>query len=192
MVQSPLIAEAFRAICLDVSTLTSLQETVRDALRSDGHSGVLVGVSGGSTIDAPLAMTAETLGEGLAGRGAAVMSGGLDGVMEAASRGAKRADGVTIGLLPGSDPASANPHVDVPVATGWLEGRNFLLGLLSDGLVAVNGGYGTLSEVALARKLGRPVVGLHTADWGLPDVIHTEDPDDATDRLWAQLEVDGS
>jgi len=192
MVQSSLIADALQAICLDASTLTSLQETVREGLRSDGHSGALIGVSGGSTVDDSLAITAETLGEGLARRGAAIVSGGLGGVMEAASRGAKRADGVTIGLLPGSDPASANPHVDVPVATGWLEGRNFLLGLLSDGLVAVNGGHGTLSEVALARKLGRPVVGLHTADWGLPDVIQTEDPDDATDRLWAQLEVEGA
>ncbi len=190
MVQSPLIADAFQPIRLDASTLDSLRGTVRDALQADGHSGIIVGVSGGGTVENALATTAETLGEELARRGAAVVSGGLGGVMEAVSRGAKRAHGLTIGLLPGSDPASANPHVDVPVATGWLEGRNFLLGLLCDGLLAVDGGDGTLSEVALARKLGRPVIGLHMTEWRLPDVTNVADPHDAVRRLWAELEGD--
>lgn len=189
MVEPSLITYVFQAIQLGQATLDSTRESLRDALRHDGHSGALVGVSGGGTVDASLEKLAEALGEELARRGAVVITGGLGGVMNAASRGAKRIGGTTIGLLPGADPSVANEHVDHPIATGWQEGRNFLLSYLSDGLIAIDGEYGTLSEVALARKLGRPVVGLRLRDWRLPDLADVDDPGSAVERLWAELEV---
>jgi hypothetical protein len=89
-----------------------------------------------------------------------VVTGGLDGAMEAACRGAAQAGGTTLGLLPGSDRAAANAWVTVAVATGLGELRNGLVVRSADAVVAIHGGWGTLSEVALARKLGRPVIGV--------------------------------
>ena len=80
--------------------------------------------------------------------------------MEAACRGAKEAGGLTVGLLPGSDRSAANPFVDVAVATGLGEARNALVVRAADAVIAVGGGYGTLSEIAFGLKAGRPVVGL--------------------------------
>jgi len=187
MVESSLIQAAAEAISLRATALDALRESIRKALRSAGHSGVLVGISGGGTVGSSTQSLAEQLGEELARRGAAVVTGGLGGVMAAASKGAKQVDGLTIGVLPGTDPQKANPYIDIPIATGWEEGRNFLLSFLSDGLIAVDGEYGTLSEIALARKLGRPVVGLRLTDWHLSDVVHVQSPTEAADRLWAQL-----
>ena len=115
---------------------------------------------------------AEAIGQGLARAGATVVCGGLGGVMEAACRGAKAADGTTVGLLPGTDRAAASAWVDVAIPTGLGEARNVLVVRMADALVAVGGGYGTLSEVALALKAGKPVVGLDTWDLGRdPDAI---------------------
>jgi uncharacterized protein (TIGR00725 family) len=105
---------------------------------------------------------AETVGGAVAEAGAVLVCGGLGGVMAAACRGARAAGGTTVGLLPGEDRAAANPWVDVALPTGLGEARNALVVRAADALVAVGGGYGTLSEIALARKLGRPVVGLDT------------------------------
>ena len=105
---------------------------------------------------------AERLGAALAERGAVIVCGGLGGVMEAACRGAKRSGGTTLGLLPGVDRGSANQHVDLAVATGLGEARNALVVRAADALVAVGGGFGTLSEIALALKAGKPVVGVAT------------------------------
>ena len=105
---------------------------------------------------------AEAVGEGLARAGAVVVTGGLGGVMEAACRGARRAGGTTLGILPGHDRAAANPYVDVAVATGLGELRNGLVVRSADALVAIAGGYGTLSEIALALKAGKRVVGVGT------------------------------
>ena len=103
---------------------------------------------------------AEAVGSELARRGAVVVCGGLGGAMEAACRGAKEAGGLTVGLLPGSDRSAANPFVDVAVATGLGEARNALVVRAADGVIAVGGGYGTLSEIAFGLKAGKPVVGL--------------------------------
>lgn len=100
------------------------------------------------------------VGRGLAIEGAVVVTGGLGGVMEAACKGATAAAGVTLGLLPGTDRDAANDWVSVAVPTGMGELRNGLLVRTSDAVVAIHGGWGTLSEVALALKLGKPVVGL--------------------------------
>ena len=105
---------------------------------------------------------AERVGAELARRGAVVVCGGLGGVMEAACRGAKKAGGTTVGILPGRDRDSANRFVDVAVPTGMGEARNALVVRAADVLVAVGGAYGTLSEIALALKGGKRVVGLHS------------------------------
>jgi uncharacterized protein (TIGR00725 family) len=105
---------------------------------------------------------AEAVGRALGGRGAVVVCGGLGGVMEAACRGAKEAGGTTLGILPGRDRAAANPYVDVAVATGLGEARNALVVGAADALIAVGGEWGTLSEIALALKAGKRVVGLGT------------------------------
>jgi uncharacterized protein (TIGR00725 family) len=103
---------------------------------------------------------AEEVGRLLGERGCLVVTGGLGGVMAAASRGAASAGAVTVGLLPGLDRGEANEWVSVPIPTGLGELRNGLVVRAAEGLVAVGGGHGTLSEVALALKAGKPVVGL--------------------------------
>jgi uncharacterized protein (TIGR00725 family) len=125
-----------------------------------------VAVSGGGDADEEACRTAEELGRELARRGAVVLTGGLGGVMEAASRGAKEAHGTTVGILPSGDRADANPWVDVALPTGMGEGRNVLLVRAADAVVAVAGEFGTLSEIALALRLGKPVVGLGTWELG--------------------------
>ena len=103
---------------------------------------------------------AAEVGRLLAERGAVLVSGGRGGVMEAACRGAKEAGGTTLGILPGLERSEANPYVDVAVPTGLGEARNALVVRAADALIALAGGYGTLSEVALALQSGKPVVGL--------------------------------
>ena len=128
---------------------------------------------------------AEDVGAGLAARGAVVVTGGLGGVMEAACRGARSRRGRTVGILPGEDRDAANGWVEIAIATGLGELRNGLVVRAADALVAVGGGHGTLSEVALALKLGRPVVGLGT--WELHGVEHVSTPAEAIDRISARL-----
>jgi uncharacterized protein (TIGR00725 family) len=129
--------------------------------------------------------SAEDVGAGLAARGAVVVTGGLGGVMEAACRGARSRRGRTVGILPGEDRTAANGWVEIAIATGLGELRNGLVVRAADGLVAVGGGHGTLSEVALALKLGRPVVGLGT--WEVHGVEHVSTPEEAIDRISALL-----
>jgi uncharacterized protein (TIGR00725 family) len=105
---------------------------------------------------------AEAVGRLVAQRGAALVCGGLGGVMEAACRGARAEGGATIGILPGLDRSAANPYVQVAIATGLGEARNALVVRAADCLIAVGGAYGTLSEIALALKAGKRVVGLNT------------------------------
>jgi len=121
--------------------------------------------------------TAEEVGAGLAAAGVVVVTGGLGGVMEAASRGARSRRGRTLGILPGDDRDAANGWVEIAVATGLGELRNGLVVRAADAVVAIGGGHGTLSEVALALKLGRPVVGLGT--WEVHGVDHVSTPEDA-------------
>jgi uncharacterized protein (TIGR00725 family) len=121
-----------------------------------------VGVIGPGEASAAELAAAEEVGAQLADLGAAVVTGGLGGVMEAASRGAKSRRGLTIGLLPGLDRSEANGWVDVAIATGLGELRNALIVRTSDALVAIGGGAGTLSEIGFALKLERPVIGIGT------------------------------
>ena len=123
-----------------------------------------VSVIGGSSIGPETAAVAERLGKRLAERGHVVVCGGLGGVMEAVCRGARIADGETVGILPTDRRADANRHVTTPIATGMGHARNALVVLNGDAAVAVDGAGGTLSEIGLALAQGRPVAGLDTHD----------------------------
>ncbi len=105
--------------------------------------------------------------------------------MEAACRGAKEAGGTTVGILPGGDRAGANPYVDVAIATGLGEARNALVVRAADALIAIGGGYGTLSEVALALKAGKRVVGLGT--WDVEGVDVADSPETAVETVLRDL-----
>lgn len=126
--------------------------------------GAYVAVVGAGDADERLAAVAEAVGRGLAGRGALLLCGGLSGVMEAACRGCRAAGGTSVGILPGNDRRAANAFVDVALATGMGEMRNTLIVRAADVVVALGGEYGTLSEIAFALKIGRPVVGFDTWD----------------------------
>lgn len=114
-------------------------------------------------------------GRAIAGNGAVLVCGGLGGVMEAASRGAHEAGGITVGILPGT--AGGNPYLDITIPTGLGHARNVLVVLSADAVIAVGGGYGTLSEIAVALKTGRPVYGINT--WKIDGVISCSSPNDA-------------
>lgn len=143
----------------------------------------LIAVIGGSTCSETEAMAAEETGRLLAEHGAIVVCGGLGGVMEAAAKGAKANGGTTVGILPGADPAAANAYVDIPLATGLGEMRNFLIVRAAQALVAIGGGVGTLSEIALAQRIGRPVVGLHDSFRNAVDIPRVETAEAAVN--WA-------
>jgi len=126
---------------------------------------MIIAVIGDSSCSAEQAKLAETVGEVLAERGATVICGGLGGVMEAACRGAKSRGGLTVGILPGHDASGANPWVDIPVVTGLGEARNAIVAKSAQAVIAIGGGYGTLTEIAYALKSGIPIIGLNT--WSL-------------------------
>ncbi|MGI5864672.1 MAG: TIGR00725 family protein [Myxococcales bacterium] len=143
-----------------------------------------IAVVGAGTCDDALAAQAEAIGRALAEGGAIVVCGGLGGVMEAACRGAKSAGGTTLGFLPSGDRSAANRYLDLSVPTAMGEGRNVLVVRAADVVLAVGGEFGTLSEIALALKLGKPVAGLGTwelAKAGAPvEAIHrAATPDEA-------------
>ena len=121
-----------------------------------------IAVIGGSSAPPDVLRAAETVGRELALAGADLVCGGLGGVMEAACRGAREAGGFTIGSLPGEDRREANPWVACALPTGLGHFRNFLVVRAADGVIALPGASGTLSEAAMARTLGKPVV---TVSW---------------------------
>jgi uncharacterized protein (TIGR00725 family) len=129
---------------------------------------------------------AEEVGRLLAERGCKVVTGGLGEVMAAAARGAKAAGGTTIGILPGTRHADANEWVDHAVATGLGHMRNFSVAASGDGVIAVGGSWGTLSEIAFAKLLGRPVVILEPG-WELEGVERAATPEEAVDLVLSAL-----
>ncbi len=121
-----------------------------------------IGVIGAGSCSGDISELSRNIGFEIGRRGWVLICGGLGGVMENAAKGCCEAGGLTIGILPGSDKSAANPYIQIPLATGLNEGRNLLIVRASDVLVAISGGHGTLSEIALALKTGKPVIGLET------------------------------
>lgn len=117
---------------------------------------------GGSRCSPEIEALAEEVGRELAKAGAVVVCGGLGGVMEAACRGAAGAGGKTIGILPGGEPQEANPFVQYVIPTGLGYARNIIVAQSTQAVIALDGSYGTLSEIALALHKGIPVIGLVT------------------------------
>jgi len=122
-------------------------------------------------------VAAAEVGRLVAERGGVVVCGGRGGVMESACRGAKDAGGLTVGILPGDDRSQANPFVDVVLPTGLGESRNALVVAAADVVIAIGGGYGTLSEIALALKAGKRVIGLDT--WDIEGIAPADGPEAA-------------
>ncbi len=152
---------------------------------------MIIGVIGGASIDSCTAEQAFEIGKRIAENGAILVCGGLGGVMEAACRGARSAGGVTVGVLPGIETTAANPYVAIPVATGMGIARNAIIVRTADVLIAVDGSYGTLSEIAMALNLGKTVVQL--GSWRLPEAgevdpelyLTAEDPASAVEKALA-------
>jgi uncharacterized protein (TIGR00725 family) len=148
---------------------------------------IQVSVIGDAAAEPGLAETAYEVGRRAAERGWVVITGGLGGAMEAASRGAKEAGGTTVGILPTYDAAAANEYVEIIIPTGLGHARNALVVAAAAGVIAVGGRYGTLSEIALALKLGKPVVGINT--WpGIEGVWPAPDAKRAISKLASLLE----
>jgi len=154
---------------------------------------MIIAVIGDSSCSPEQAELAETVGELLAQRGATIICGGLSGVMEAVCRGAKSSGGLTVGVLPGEDASMANPWVDIPIVTGVGYARNMAVVKSAQAVIAIGGGYGTLSEIAYALKSKIPVVGLNT--WSLSlngqaldAVIRISNPTEAVDKAVAVAE----
>ena len=146
-----------------------------------------IAVIGGGQCTKKEARLAEEVGRELAKRGAVLVCGGLGGVMEAACRGASAEGGTTIGILPGDDSRAANPHVQIPIATGMGYARNIAVVRSARAVIAVGGSYGTLSEMSHALQNSIPVIGLNT--WSLsrndePDksIIPAQSPAEAVDK----------
>jgi uncharacterized protein (TIGR00725 family) len=150
-------------------------------------ANLTIAVIGGGQCTDEEATQAEAVGKELAKRGITLVCGGLMGVMEAACRGAASESGLTIGILPGDDPSTANPYVQIPIASGVGFARNMAVVKSARAVIAIDGDYGTLTEIAFALKSEIPVVGLNT--WSASrngkeeaPIIRAKDPSDAVEK----------
>jgi len=148
---------------------------------------MFIAVIGGNKCSDECALLAEQVGAELARRGIALVCGGLSGVMEAACKGAQSENGLTIGILPGDDRRDANTYVQIPIVTGLGYARNSIVVRSAQAVIAIDGEYGTLSEIAYAVQYDIPVVGLNT--WSLckggefeSTIIVAQDAIDAVDK----------
>jgi uncharacterized protein (TIGR00725 family) len=124
-----------------------------------------IAVIGGNQCSPQEAQLAEEVGRELARRGAILVCGGLGGIMEAACKGAQSAGGITIGILPGDSRQAANRYVQIPIVTGLGYARNLAVVKSAQAVIAIDGSYGTLSEISHALQSGIPVIGINT--WSL-------------------------
>ena len=141
---------------------------------------MLIGVIGASSCSAEIAELAEAVGREIGRRGAVLVCGGLGGVMESASKGAKEAGGLTIGILPGTSREEANCYIDIPIVTGLGHARNIVIAHSSDRIIAISGEHGTLSEIAIGLKLKKTVIGLNT--WDIEGVISVKTAAEAVEK----------
>jgi len=142
----------------------------------------IIAVIGSSKAEPDVLRLAEEVGAEIARNGAALVCGGMTGVMESACKGARREGGLTIGIIPSDSKNDANPFVQIPIVTGMGMGRNVMLVKTADAIIAVGGEFGTLSEIAHALNIGKKVIGLRT--WKLekahskpiPNLVEAESP----------------
>lgn len=146
---------------------------------------ILISVIGGRNVEESLLKEAEGVGRLLAKKDAILICGGLGGVMEAVSRGMRSEGGLTVGILPQDHKDKANAFVDVPIATGLGIGRNVIIARAADAVIAVGGEYGTLSEVAFALQMGKPVVGIRS--WDIRGVVCANDAEEAVKKVYEIL-----
>lgn len=138
---------------------------------------MFIGVIGAGDCNDDVAAKAEAVGREIAKRGGVLICGGLGGVMEAAAKGAASQGGLTIGILPTSHKKDANPYIDIAICTGMGQARNAIIALTSDVLIAVGGEYGTLSEIALGLKAGKPVISL--GGWNIKGMLIANNAEEA-------------
>jgi uncharacterized protein (TIGR00725 family) len=139
---------------------------------------IYLAVIGGSEISSEIADLAYRVGREVASRSAVLLCGGLGGVMAAAARGAREAGGISLGILPDGDRGQANPYLTYAIATNLGHARNMLIAHSADAVIAVDGSYGTVSEAAIALKLGKPVIALKVS-WDLPGLLRATSPEEA-------------
>lgn len=159
------------------------------AATTNQKADIYLAVIGGGTAATSILETAREVGREIARRGAVLICGGLGGVMQAAAQGAQEAGGITMGILPGPDRRAANPFLTFSLATNLGHARNVVIAHSADGLIAVDGSYGTISEAAVALKLGKPVVGLKTA-WRLEGMKTAGIAKAAVEVIWRELKKD--
>ena len=148
---------------------------------------MLISVIGGGEPPQVALNLAHDVGRELAKRGVILVCGGLGGVMEASCKGAREAGGTTVGILPGNDPGDANPYVDIPICTGMGYARNVIVVKSASAIIAIDGSYGTLTEIGHALGDGIPVVGLDTWSLSINNLPHdaiviARDPVDAVEK----------
>jgi hypothetical protein len=149
-----------------------------------------IAVIGGGEVSPEIAALAREVGREVARRGAVLLCGGLGGVMAAAAQGASEAGGVSLGILPDADRRRANPYLTYSIATNLGHARNLLIAHSAEALIAVDGDYGTISEAAIALKLGKPVVALKAA-WDLRGLKRANTARKAVDLVWEALAGEG-
>ncbi len=142
---------------------------------------IQVAVVGSERCDERLYQIALKVGELLAERGCVVINGGLGGVMEASAKGAKIRDGLTVGIIPSDKKDYANPYIDIVVVTNMGHARNIIIAHSCDAMIAIGGGYGTISEMAIALKLGKRVVAIEP-EVVLPGLEIAETPEEAVEK----------
>jgi uncharacterized protein (TIGR00725 family) len=141
-----------------------------------------IAIIGAGIADEETYNLAYRIGKLLGERGAIIYTGGLGGVMEGASRGAYEAGALTVGILPGNKAEEANPYVRVPVVTNMGEGRNVILVRCAEVVVAISGGDGTLSEIALALKMWKTVIGIKTWE-NISGVLYVDSPEEVLAKV---------
>jgi len=141
----------------------------------------IIGIIGTASADKSEYETSVKVGKEIAKRNCVLICGGMEGVMEGACKGASSENGLTIGILPGSNKSDSNKYVDIPIVTGLSQARNIIVVRSSDVIIAIGGEFGTLSEIAFALKFNIPVVGIKT--WDVSEKIYKiNDPVEAVDK----------
>ena len=140
-----------------------------------------VAVIGGGVCSPEQAQAAREVGAELARKNCIVITGGLGGIMAAACAGARSEGGLTIGILPGFSAREANEHVDLPIVTGLSHARNVIVVRSAEGVIAIGGRYGTLSEIAMSLNMKIPVVGLNS--WEIDGMEWAGTAGEAVERI---------